>query len=308
MKIPYYIILFIVFFIPISLVHAMENEDIHKLTIGLIPVENASELQTDAKNFEQYLEAYLQNVEIDIVIPTSYEMIIEGMRFGHIDAAFMDAGSSWISHKKTGSEVIFAEVVNGKINYNSTLYTRLDDNNIQNIQDVVGKKIAFTSITGSSGFIVPMGKIIESNLAEVDTTDFVSIESSLANIFDSYTFAGGYKAALKLLINGNVDVAFASDTAPQNFLTLIEQHKIKSTEIMGSVPSHTFVVSNNLPTHIIKSLSNALINLNYEENNLILKNIYGADALLPTTTKMHIFEFGKYIDTLTGIEDKILNR
>ena len=68
-----------------------------------------------------------------------------------------------------------------------------------------------------------------------------------------------------------MDVAFASDTAPQNFLTLIEQHKIKSTEIMGSVPSHTFVVSNNLPTHIIKSLSNALINLNYEENNLILK-------------------------------------
>ena len=304
----FYIIIAILCFTPISSITAMQNTDTQKLTIGFIPIENASKLQSNAQNFEYYLETYLDNIDIEIIIPTSYEMIIEGLRFGHIDAAFMDAGSSWISHQKTGSEVIFAEVVNGKVNYNATLYTRSDDYEIQNIQDTLGKKVAFTSITGSSGFIVPMGKLIKSDSVDVDRSDFVSIEASLANIFDSYTFAGGYKAALKLLINKSVDVAFASDTAPQNFLSTNEQNQIQAVEIIGSVPSHTFVVSANLSPYVIESLSNALINLNYEEHNDILKNIYGADALLPTTTKMHIYEFGTYIDTLTGVEDKILNR
>ena len=29
----------------------------------------------------------------------NYEIIIEGMRFGHIDAAFMDTGPGWIAHR-----------------------------------------------------------------------------------------------------------------------------------------------------------------------------------------------------------------
>ena len=48
--------------------------------------------------------------------------------------------------------------------------------------------------------------------------------------------------------------------------------------------------------------------LNYDENNHILKNIYGADSLLPTTTAMHIGDFGNYIDALTGLDQKILDK
>ena len=38
------------------------------------------------------------------------------------------------------------------------------------------------------------------------------------------------------------------------------------------------------------------------DNNQILKDIYGADALLPTTAEMHIGNFGQYLDLLPGIE------
>lgn len=307
MKKLFYMII-VLFFIQIFPVSGMQISEMQNITIGFIPVENATQLQSSAQTFENYLEQYLDGIDVKIVVPTSYEMLIEGLRFGHIDASFMDAGSSWIAHKKTGAEVIFAEVVNGKVNYNATLYTKYEDDTIQNIEDTIGKKVAFTSITGSSGFIVPMGKLLKSNLINDTPNDFVSLEASLSNIFANYTFAGGYKAALKLLVNGNVDAAFSSDTAPQNFLTIEEQNKIKVAEIIGSVPSHTFVVSSNLPNNIVQKLSNALISLNYEANNNILNNIYGADALVPTTTKMHISEFGEYIDTLVGIEDKILNR
>ena len=78
-----------------------------KITIGFIPVEKASELTPKAEAFEKYLEEKLQ-VDIEIVVPTNYETIIEGMRFGHVDAAFMDTGPAWITHTRTGAEVVFS--------------------------------------------------------------------------------------------------------------------------------------------------------------------------------------------------------
>ena len=56
------------------------------------------------------------------------------------------------------------------------------------------------------------------------------------------------------------------------------------------------------------ALVDALIELNYDENNEILKNLYGAEALVPTTTTMHIGEFGTFIDALTGLDQKILDK
>jgi phosphonate transport system substrate-binding protein len=50
-----------------------------------------------------------------------------------------------------------------------------------------------------------------------------------------------------------------------------------------------------------------LIKLNYDENNFILTDLYGAEALVPTTTTMHIGEFGTFIDVLTGLDQKILD-
>ena len=55
-------------------------------------------------------------------------------------------------------------------------------------------------------------------------------------------------------------------------------------------------------------LVDALIELNYDENNEILMNLYGAEALVPTTTTMHIGDFGTYIDVLTGLDQLIIDK
>jgi phosphonate transport system substrate-binding protein len=55
-----------------------------------------------------------------------------------------------------------------------------------------------------------------------------------------------------------------------------------------------------------KHLLDAMLALNEDENNQILKNVYGAEALLPTTTTMHIGKFGNYIDSLTGLDKKLI--
>jgi len=284
-----------------------KSVDVDKITIGFIPVEKADELTSKAETLEKFLESEL-GVNVEIVIPTNYETIIEGMRFGHIDAAFMDTGPGWITHQRTGAEAVLSELVEGKVNYQATVWGLADDNSIQTLEDTVGKRVAFTSITGSSGFIRPMGTLVTEGYVNIEGDDIVALEAALAKNFKSYTFTGGYKAALELLLNGDVDVAFGSDIAPQKYLDLEDQKKLKPITTIGPVPSHVFVVSKDMSSGTKQSLVDALIKLNYDENNSILKNLYGADALVPTTTSMHIGEFGTYIDRLTGLDQVILDK
>lgn len=284
-----------------------QNIDVEKLTIGFIPVEKADELTSKAEVLEHFLEDKL-GVEVEIVIPTNYETIIEGMRFGHIDAAFMDTGPAWITHQRTGAEAVLAELVAGKVNYQATVWTLTENDSIQTLEDTIGKRVAFTSITGSSGFVRPMGTLVTDGHIKIEGNDIVALESALAKNFESYTFAGGYKAALQLLLNDNVDVAFGSDIAPQKYLDLEDQVKVRPVTTIGPVPSHVFMVSADMSKNTKNALVDSLIELNYDENNEILKNLYGAEALVPTTTTMHIGEFGNFIDALTGLDQQILDK
>jgi phosphonate transport system substrate-binding protein len=247
-------------------------------------------------------------VDFKIVVPNNYETIIEGMKFGHIDAAFMDTGPAWIAHNRAGAEVVLAEVVKGKINYQATVWTKADNNSINSLEDTLGKKVAFTSITGSSGFVRPMGTLVTEGHINIEGNDIVALEAALADSFERYTFAGGYKAALQLLLNDHVDVAFGSDIAPKKYLDPVDQGKLKAVDTIGPVPSHVFVVSSEMSEGTKTALVNALVDLNYAENNHILRNIYGAEALLPTSTEMHIGDFGKFIDALVGLDQKILDK
>jgi len=230
------------------------------------------------------------------------------MRFGHIDAAFMDTGPAWITHERTGAEAVLAELVKGKVNYQATVWTSADNDSINTIEDTVGKRVAFTSITGSSGFVRPMGTLVTDGHINIEGNDIVALENALANNFESYTFAGGYKAALNLLLNGDVDVAFGSDIAPKKYLSLEDQAKLRPVTTIGPVPSHVFMVSSSMSELTKDNLVDALIELNYDEHNYILTDLYGAEALVPTTTTMHIGEFGTFIDALTGLDQKILDK
>jgi len=281
--------------------------DVDTITLGFIPVEKADELNPKAQALEEFLENEI-GVDIELVVPTNYETIIEGMRFGHIDAAFMDTGPAWITHQRTGAEAVLAELVAGKVNYQATVWTLADNDSINSLEDTVGKRVAFTSITGSSGFVRPMGTLVSSGLVNIEGDDIVALESALANNFESYTFAGGYKAALQLLLNGNVDVAFGSDIAPKKYLELEDQAKLRPVTTIGPVPSHVFMVSADMSEATRDALVNALVKLNYDENNSILQDLYGAEALVPTTTTMHIGDFGTYIDSLTGLDQLILDK
>jgi len=92
-------------------ISSQQTFGITELTIGFIPSEKADELTPKAESLARFLESdFNGKVDFKIVVPTNYEIIIEGLKFGHIDAAFMDTGPGWIAHDRANAEVVMAEV------------------------------------------------------------------------------------------------------------------------------------------------------------------------------------------------------
>ena len=182
-----------------------------------------------------------------------------------------------LTHEQ-GAEAVLAEVVKGKVSYQATVWAKTDNDSIQTIEDTLGKRVAFTSITGSSGFVRPIGTLVTSDQIIVEGDDIIALKKALDESFEAHTFAGGYKAALELLLEDNVDIAFGSDIAPQKYLEPDDQGKLRAVTTLGTVPSHVFMVSSDMSDSTKEALVNALIQLNYGENNEIIRELYGAEG------------------------------
>ncbi|NWK08165.1 phosphate ABC transporter substrate-binding protein, partial [Marine Group I thaumarchaeote] len=96
--------------------------------------------------------------------------------------------------------------------------------------------------------------------------------------------------------------------APKKYIELEYQSKLRPVTTIGPVPLQVIIVNSNMTEFTRDALVDALIELNYDENNSILQDLYGAEALVPTTTTMHIGDCGTYIDALTGLDQLILDK
>lgn len=276
-------------------------------TFGLLPTDAALEMHLSAENLESFLETRM-NQKVKVYIPTSYEALIEALRFGHIDAAFFDSGPAVIAHAQLGAEVVLAEVNDGETFYNASLFVRAHEKNINSLEDLLNKKIAFTSWTGSSGFIYPIGSLIKAGLIQPKDNSLPSLQTALNESFELYTFSGGYQQSLNLLLNEKADVIGGSHDMVTKFLEPNDQPKIKKIIELGPVPSHPVVVRKDLDSITRDSFVKAMLDLNEPENNQILSNIYGVQELRIANTKDHLESFDSVIRLLPAIENKIMDK
>ncbi|MBI4044664.1 MAG: phosphate/phosphite/phosphonate ABC transporter substrate-binding protein [Candidatus Diapherotrites archaeon] len=284
-----------------------QTSEAKEFRIGFIPSEKASEVSPKAEKIAEFLSQKM-GVPVKAVVPTSYEPLIEGLRFEQLDAIYADGGPGWIAYKKAGAEVVLAEKrADGRTYYNAVVFVR-SDSDIDSLEEVSGKKIAFTSWTGSSGFVMPVGEMVKRGIITPLGDDFAGLEKGIAQAFEAYSVSGGYKQSLELLADGKVDVAGGADDSPQQFLSEEQQGKIRVLEDLGRVPSHPVLVGKHVSQEMREKFVNAMLELNNPENVQLLKDIYGVDGLVKTTTQEHLGDLGKKIDALTGAQDAILDK
>jgi phosphonate transport system substrate-binding protein len=274
--------------------------------LGFLPSERAADFAARADTLAAFLEREMGR-PVQVSIPSAYEPLIESLRLGHLDAAFLDAAPAWMAHRRAGAEVVLAEVRgDGRTFYWAEGFT-LSGSGIESLADVVGKRTAHTSWTGSSGFVMPIGRMVEEGLITLEGDEFPDLQRAMQRSFRSYTMAGGYKAAMELLVRGHVDAVFGADDAPQRFLEPADQARVRSFVRLGRVPSHALVVARGTDPATRESFVEAMLTLTRDRPE-VYRELYGVEGVVAASTQEHLADFARALDALPALQARVLER
>lgn len=261
------------------------------LSVAFQPQENPEKLQLNAEAMAKYLSAEL-GMPVKVYLPTDYAAVVEALRAGHAHVAYFSAWPYLLAHALADVDVVAAEERNGQTFYQSQWYA-LRDGGIATLAQAKDKRAAFTAPSSTSGYLFPYAKLVEDGLLEP--------RGDPAKFFSQVLFAGGYEQALKALVNGQVDVAAASDYAFDKYLTPAEQAGIAVIARQGPVPTHCLAVKRELSAGLKEQITAALLTLNEPAHQELLKSVYGARKLVPVTHAAHTAALARALEQ-TGLD------
>ena len=179
-------------------------------TIAYAPNES-TEQSTDARNgLAKDLGAFL-GVEVKEIQATDYNAIIEALRTGKADMAYLGALSVALAMERAGAEPIVMKAPKGDktlATYRSVFIAKSDNERINTLRDAKGKKIAFVDPNSTSGNLVPTSEIMNVFNDEKLNSDLIHANGKF---FEAVSFSGKHQAGLQAVIKGDVDIVPISD-------------------------------------------------------------------------------------------------
>ena len=179
-------------------------------TIAYAPNES-TEQSADARNgLAKDLSAEL-GCEVEEIQASDYNAIIEALRTGKADMAYMGGLVLALGVERAGIEPIAMKADDGdpeKAIYHSLLITSSQNEGINSITDIKGKTIAFVDPNSTSGNLFPTAEIIKAFPEENLNSDMLHTNGEF---FEAVSFSGKHQAGLQAVIKGDVDVAPISD-------------------------------------------------------------------------------------------------
>ena len=125
------------------------------LRIGLLPAEDAGVMVEQFEGIEAHLSETLQ-AETTVWVSESYNALIEAMRSGHLDVAYV-GGSQYLRALEIGVDVEPLAIAidgTGRPYYKSSIFVRADSD-IHSFEDLKGHDFAFVTPTSTSGGVAP---------------------------------------------------------------------------------------------------------------------------------------------------------
>ncbi|AFY48480.1 phosphonate ABC transporter, periplasmic phosphonate binding protein [Nostoc sp. PCC 7524] len=239
-----------------------DNSDaaIKEINFGVLSTESQS-------NQKPLWEPFAAAMSKEIGIPikpfyvTQYAAVIEAMRFGKVQAAWL-GGKSYIEAAKVAEAEAFAQVVSadGSKGYYSHLIANKDNpitaeaiaagGDKYVIQNAAKLTFAFNDPNSTSGFLVPSYYVFNKN----------NVDPKKA--FKRLIFAGSHEASALAVANKQVDVATVSNEALKRLERTNPTARQKIEIIWQSplIPSDPIVYRRDLPADIKKKLQNFFYN------------------------------------------------
>ncbi len=253
-----------------------------------VPITVVFPSRSDSSNLQQKADAVVKllaqesglNLQAKVADETA---AVESLAANRVDIAFLGSRAALKAEKLANAQMYLAEVrssYSGGHTYNS-IFVVPKDSPLNDLKSLKGKRMAFTSPTSGSGFIVPVGQLMSEKL--------VTGKNKLDQFFGKVTYGGSYSKALQAVLRGQADVAAVSEYAlfPPH-ITEAEAKKLRVIYKTSGVPAHGVVIDDDVPTATREKIVESMLKLNSGSNNALLKSLYNSTALVKVNHDQHL--------------------
>ena len=213
------------------------------------------------------------------VIAESYSQLIRSIAEGKVDFAFLSPLGYVTASQVADAQILLKCVRGGQPYYWSVILVRRDSG-IKALGDLKGKRIAFTHLGSTSGYVVPMSALLGEG---IDPDHF----------FAEITYAGGHSAVIRDILAGKVDAGatFADDPqgkagawTAEEFISAAEARQLQPIFFSPPIPGDTFTVTAPMLTEhpgVVAKVKSALLAMGDDHSgHTILSDLYSIDSLV----------------------------
>lgn len=246
-------------------------------TIAYAPNESTTD-STDARSTLAKDLGKVINMEVKEIQASDYTAIIEALRTGKADMAYMGALAVAMGAERAGVTPIVMKAPNGdkaQAVYHSVFVTQKDNSEINSIKVFKGKTIAFVDPDSTSGNLVPTSEIMKA-FPDLHLTN-EKIHTN-GEFFEAVSFSGKHQAGLQAVIKGDVDIVPISDQimASEFKNGNADENAVKVVHSSAAIPAEAMVVSKTVNEDLKKTLTKFLVE--YNNKDYFDKVIKKADA------------------------------
>ena len=254
-------------------------ENCKSIRMGFNPAQDATKVLTSAKPITNYLEETVRGVEFKASVAQDYRGLLEAMRSGQLDFAWLNPSGYVDAAKENIADVLLKSAREAGPFYWSAFIVKADSR-FRKLEDLQGASVAWVDPNSAAGYLFPRATIAQ---AKLDPDKF----------FGKEVFAGGHDAVVLSVLNGSVDVGatFANNTKgtsgawTQYLKDAADQKKIRVLAYSRPIPGDTVSVRKGFRAScgdVVTEVVNALIAMKYKPaTSKMLQDLYRINYLVP---------------------------
>lgn len=270
----------IMFLIVLSTFSCTQNKELgskgNPITMYFVPSMEAGKIVTSGEQLTEYLSEKT-GYHFDVSVPTSYAAVIEAMGTEEADIAWLATFAYILAHEKYGAEVALTTVRKGLQSYRGQ-FIALAESDIDSLEDIEGKTIAYTDFASTSGYIYPSALLAKKGIEP-----------------ENVLRAGGHPQAVMAVYQKRADVGCTywspeNEEGPQDArAAVVETYPdiFEKTKIVGFtdwIPNDTVTFRKNFPPEMKKKIVDVLLEfVSTEEGRETMDELYSIDGFVRAT-------------------------
>jgi len=256
---------------------AQEGTPEKPVRIGFNGGDSPGIIRLKGSAFAAFLEER-SGLSCEPVVTESLSQLIRALAESRVDFAFLSPLGFITAEQVADVRVLLKSVRGGQPNYWSVILVRRDSG-IDALDDLKGRRFAFTHLASTSGYVVPMSSLLDEGITPEE-------------YFSEVLYAGGHSAVIRMILDGTVDAGatFADDpegkvgawTAAE-FLDPAEGRKLKPIFFSDPIPGDTFNARRELveaQPRLVEHVVATLTEMGESRaGRTILRDLYNIDSL-----------------------------